>query len=486
MNTTTALEASLAREVNGLSFDQFIEKTLKDYGVPGAVVIVASDRDTEYLKGYGLRRRGDTAPVDGNTRFQIASMSKFVAATAVGVLVDKRVISWDAPVKTFSPQTVLADSYATENVTVRDFFAHRTGLPKYGDLLPRLLEYGSDELLHRARFLPFATSFRFGYEYTNYGIFLGQYSAAKAAGMSPPQMLSDTIFVPLGMTRSAPVHAELFKDDNHAGAHNIDGSVMPHEDVDSFSGAGAIVSTGRDIARWMTMMLADGSFGGKQILERDTVKEIFAASTARGPIGPLGEPNTVGLGCESYPFLRWRVVEKNGALNGMRSIVTLVPELRVGVGILANKQLTAFPEAVRAEFLERVLAPSGRDLQKQIQAEQAGWNSMVAIPAPPADAKPLTRDLDAFVGGFVSLLYGPLVISRDGAGLGVKIGEHDYPAMLLHWSGDTFLIKFDDPDIAPGLVTFRFEKGDSRASSFDGSTVPPFNTVNYGHFEREQ
>ncbi|WP_250484000.1 serine hydrolase [Caballeronia sp. GaOx3] len=484
MSTTTPLEESLAREVNGFSFSQFIERTLQDYGVPGAVVVVASDQGTEYLEGHGVRRRGDSAPVDGNTRFQIASMSKFVTATAVGALVDKRAVSWDAPVRTFSSETVLADAYATENVTLRDFFAHRTGLPKYGDLLPRLVEYGPEELLHRARYLPFATSFRFGYEYTNYGIFLGQCSAARAAGMSPPQLLSQTILEPLGMTRSAPVQTELFKDNNHAAAHNLDGSVMPHENVDSFSGAGAIVSTGRDLARWMMMLLAEGSFGGVPILHEDTVRDIFSASMVGGPISLLGERSTVGLGCESYPFLRWRVVEKNGALNGMRSVVTLIPELRVGIAILANKQMTVFPEAVRAEFLERVLAPSGRDLQKQIHEEQKGWESLVVIPTPPADAQPLMRELDAFTGSYVSPLYGALEITRDGAGFAVKIGEHDYPAMLAHWSGDTFLLRFDDPDIAPGLLKFHFEKEASRASSFDGAEVPPFNTVNYGHFDR--
>ncbi|WP_198399002.1 serine hydrolase [Caballeronia hypogeia] len=322
MGTTPALEESLTREVNGLSFDRFIEQTRKEYGVPGAVVVAASDQGIEYLGGFGVRRQGDSASVDGDTRFQIASMSKFVAATALGVLIDKKgAVSWDAPVRTFSPETVLAEPYGTQNVTLRDFFAHRTGLPKYGDLLP-------------------------------------------------------------------------------------------------------------------------------------------------------------------HHFLRWRVVEKNGALNGVRSIVALIPELRLGIAIFANKQMTVFPEAVRAEFLERVLAPSGRDLQTQIREEQAGWNSLLLIPTPPDDSKPLERDRDAFIGTFVSLLYGRLVIDRDGEDLAVRIANNEYPARLRHWSGDTFLIGFDDPDIAPGLLTFQFEKGAFRATSFNGSEVPHFNTVNYGHFDR--
>jgi CubicO group peptidase (beta-lactamase class C family) len=203
--------------------------------VPGAIVTVSSAEGRIFLKGYGVRRQRAADAVDEETRFQIASMSKFIAATAVGVLVDRGVVSWDAPARTFSPDTALAEPYATENATLRDYFAHRTGLPAYaGDLLTQL-GYSPDELVRRARFLPFDHSFRAEWAYSNYGIFLGQQSSAHAAGTSASELLSTGIFQPLGMTRSGPTQAELFKDDNRAAAYNLDGSVMPYENVDSFS-----------------------------------------------------------------------------------------------------------------------------------------------------------------------------------------------------------------------------------------------------------
>src|SRR4051794_34039797 len=90
---------ALTREVEGLTFDQFVQGALRDYAVPGAVVVVASAVRIAFLKGYGVRRRGAAGAVDENTRFQLASMSKFVAATAVGTLIDRGVVSWDAPVR---------------------------------------------------------------------------------------------------------------------------------------------------------------------------------------------------------------------------------------------------------------------------------------------------------------------------------------------------------------------------------------------------
>jgi CubicO group peptidase (beta-lactamase class C family) len=56
-------------------------------------------------------------------------MGKFVTATAIATLVDRSTDAQDAPVSTYSPDTVLAVPYGTDNATLRDYLAHRTGLP---------------------------------------------------------------------------------------------------------------------------------------------------------------------------------------------------------------------------------------------------------------------------------------------------------------------------------------------------------------------
>lgn len=474
----------LGPAAGGLDFDGFVQKALNDYAVPGAVVVVADADGTVFLKGYGSRRVGTPGRVDGDTRFQIASVSKFVAATAVATLVDRGLIDWNAPVVSFSPETALAVPYATQNASLRDYFAHRTGLPAYGGDLLTQLGYDADELARRARHLPFQHSFRAQWAYSNYGIFLGQHAAAHAAGLTPPALLVDAILRPLGMVRSGPVGATMFEDVNHASAHNIDGSLMPNEEVDAFSGAGAVVSTGADIARWMGMLLAEGRFEGRTILSEAAVQNIFAASMVQGPGGPLRDPNdSAGLGCESYHFLRYRVIEKNGALNGMRSIVTLIPERRIGIAVFANKQLTAFPEAVRAAFLERELGPSGRDLQAQIRGEQAAWNALLDVPKPPADALAPGHALAAYAGVYTSPLYGEMTVMQSDGRLAVSIGPAGYPGQLSPWSGDAFLLRFNNPDVAPGVLTFAFRADSPVATAIDGHPVP--NGADYGRFERK-
>ena len=201
-----------------------------------------------------------------------------------------------------------------------------------------------------------------------------------------------------------------------------------------------------------------------------------------GTGGPLTDPNyAAGLGCESYHFLQYRVIEKNGAVNGVRAIVTLIPGKDVGIAVFANKQLTTFPEAIRAEFLERYLGPSGVDLQAQIRKEQQAWNALVDRPNPPADAKTLGHHLNAYAGIYVSRLYGPLRVSVDAGSLRAAIGPNGYAGHLSHYSGDSFLLWFDDPDVQPGLLTFAFDRN-GKVRGIRGSAVPNTLTVSYGYF----
>lgn len=139
-----------------------------------------------------------------------------------------------------------------------------------------------------------------------------------------------------------------------------------------------------------------------------------------------------------------------------------------------------FPEAVRAEFLERLVGRSGLDLQARIRAEQSAWNTLVDVPVPPIDRQPAAHALDAYAGAYDSSLYGRLRVVLGPDGLAATIS--DRPALLSHWSGDSFLLRFPNPDIAPGLLTFRII-GD-RAARIEGSRLPAGLSTSYGVFER--
>ena len=137
---------AFAQEAPLQGFDEYVNKALKDWEVPGVGVAIVKNDKVVLAKGYGVRKLGDTTPVDERTIFAIGSSSKAFTAAALAMLVDEGKIKWDDPVTKYLPGFELYDPYASKEMTVRDLLCHRSGLDR-GDLMWYGSEYGRDEII---------------------------------------------------------------------------------------------------------------------------------------------------------------------------------------------------------------------------------------------------------------------------------------------------------------------------------------------------
>ena len=188
-------------------------------GVPGVAVAVVKDDAVVYAKGFGVRRVGSSQPVDKNTIFQLASVSKPLSATAIARAVGLGVVGWDDPVVKYLPGFRLNNPSTTRDVTIADFYSHRSGLPDHvGDLLESLFGYSRSEILRRLRYVPLAP-LRAEYAYTNYGITAAGVAAAKAARLNWAEFARRMLYRPLGMTSTSSRFADYARAPNHASLH---------------------------------------------------------------------------------------------------------------------------------------------------------------------------------------------------------------------------------------------------------------------------
>ncbi|MBK9767411.1 MAG: beta-lactamase family protein [Chloracidobacterium sp.] len=100
-------------------FDDYVNKAMKEWDVPGMAIAIVKDDKVVYAKGYGLREMGKTAPVDEHTIFAIGSSSKAFTATSIGMLVDDKKLKWDDRVSQYLPSFQLFDPYVTRNDSSR-------------------------------------------------------------------------------------------------------------------------------------------------------------------------------------------------------------------------------------------------------------------------------------------------------------------------------------------------------------------------------
>ena len=478
---------------NGLKdFAAFVEKTRRAYQVPGAAVGIVRDDRVVFLMGFGVVDIERQRNVDENTRFQVASNTKFMTAAAIGVLVDRGLVEWDAPVINYVSDFQMPNQEATNAVSFRDLLSHQAGFKAYeGGLLGRL-GYSYAEMLYRIRFMELA-GFRDKSRYSNIGFFAAGEIAARATGLPDweRQIIWD-ILEPLNLTRTSPYHESLYKDGNYAAAHRLgdNGVETMDQETDPLPPAGQIVSTAADMCQWMRMLLNKGELDGRIILTPDTVAELFASSIANDDGGPLKEQGSAnGLGCNSYTFLGRRVVEKNGALDGVRSVVTLIPELNTGIVVLANLNLTVFPEAIRTQFLENSIGRSGQDLQAYYRDEvQPRWSRLAARPQLPAKPEPSPIPLENLAGTYVNRFYGTFAVeNRQGELALTSRTPTPYTARMPHWEGLEYLVVWPIPDDGFGLIAFSEDSSQpERADGFDDQPhIEGYFMNDYGRFDRQ-
>jgi CubicO group peptidase (beta-lactamase class C family) len=117
------------------SLDAIASDVMKRSGIPGMSVAVVRDGRTIYARGFGVRKIGESQSVDANTVFQIASLSKSLAASVVAHQVGAGIVKWDTPLVAHLPWFKLVDPWVTQHVTVADMFSHRSGLPAHAGMI---------------------------------------------------------------------------------------------------------------------------------------------------------------------------------------------------------------------------------------------------------------------------------------------------------------------------------------------------------------
>lgn len=464
--------------------DAFINEALNEYQVPGAAVAVVRDGKVALVKGYGVRDVSKPGAVDENTIFQLASVTKTITAAAAATVVDEGKLDWDKPIFNYLPEFVGYDPYMTRWLTERDLLAQRTGWPAFtGDQLDSF-GYDRAEILRRLRFFNPRYSLREVAQYSNPGFFVGGEVAARCAKQTWNELVEQRLFKPLEMSRSGTVINAL-QDPNATAAHAlVDGKIVVVEPtkLDVTGAASSGTSTATDMSKLMLMLLNRGTSNGKRILKPETVAEMFKRSMVSAidftDLPPISDATGFyyGLGVGSYDYARHQIIEKGGALAGVRTIIVLVPAKNAGIVVLANLNLTAFPEAVRAYFLNQLLGLDPEAQQKEILARNERLQKMMAPQPAPNNPGKFNGSLNSLIGDYENDYYGRCEILPEGQGVKIQFGPAKYPATLKHWNNGAFMMQFAGATQMPSVTTFTIGE-DGNAESFESESLGVFTRV---------
>ena len=246
-------QVSFAQNGSLNGFDDYVNKAMKEWEVPGIAVAIIKGDQIVLAKGYGVRKLGDPTPVDERTLFAIGSSSKAFTAASVAMLVDGGKVKWDDPVTKYLPEFEMYDPYVTRELTVRDLLTHRSGLQR-GDFLWYGTELDRDEILKRTRYLKPSWSLRSTFGYQNLMYLAAGQLVSRVSGKTWDEFIRERFFVPLGMTASSTSINELKTANNVATPHSkIEDkvTVIPWRNIDNIAPAGSINSNVVEMAQWV-------------------------------------------------------------------------------------------------------------------------------------------------------------------------------------------------------------------------------------------
>ncbi|WP_022885644.1 serine hydrolase [Glaciibacter superstes] len=427
---------------------EIVKSVMERTGVPGVAVSVVHGGETVFAEGYGVRKKGEEAKVDADTVFQIASVSKSLGATVVATQVTQGVVDWTTPITDSLPEFELADPWISEHVTIGDFYSHRTGLPfAAGDSLEDI-GYDRDYVIDHLKYQTLAP-FRASYAYANFGITVGAEAVAKAAGTDWETLSDEQLYQPLGMDSTSSRHSDFVERENKATIHakvaEKDFEPLYERNADPQSPAGGVSSSVNDMAKWMELILAGGTYEGKELVSEEALLPAVTSENISSHPQAMDQRSGTygyGFGVGVQPSGRVNLSHSGAFSLGAATNFQMMPSADVGIVVLTNGGPVGAPEAITAEFLDIVqFGHSTRDWVVDYSHAMAGYYAPAGdlagetAPANAAQAKPLS----AYVGEYTNDYYGPATVTEENGSLVVAVGPDGVStAELEPWDGDTF------------------------------------------------
>ncbi|MFE3461604.1 serine hydrolase domain-containing protein [Nocardiopsis aegyptia] len=316
--------------------DAYVEDYVESSLLPGATVAVTRGTEVVRVAGYGTDSRGE--PMTADTPMGAASLSKAFTALAVLQLVEDGALGLDDRVVEHLDEFAMADPRSTD-ITVGQLLTHTSGMSdtafrEKSEPAPPDLE-GAVARLAGAELVADPGE---EYHYHNPNYHVAARLVEVVSGRSFGDFLDERVFGPLGMsdTVSVDTAAEVFEAGVATGHIGVLGRPVAIAEPDDFyNGAGGMVTTASDMARWLIAQ-NNGGVGpdGGRVLSAEGIER---SRTAPGGDAPGRDS---ALGWSTRPTSEGTPMVSHGGVQFTYTAYhALLPENGYGIAVMANTGL---------------------------------------------------------------------------------------------------------------------------------------------------
>ena len=316
------------------AIEKAIDDKRKEFGIPGASLVIVKDDHVIYLKGLGVKDFERQLPVTPDTLFAIGSSSKAFTAMLALMSVDEGKLSLEDSPKKFLPYFKLRDPDADAKITIRDLLSHRSGLNRT-DLAMVSGALNRAELIQVAAMAKPTAKLGEKFQYQNVMYTAAGEAVAQAENSTWDKLIETRLFKPLGMKGSDTTVAAMQKSRDFSFGYDYNAATkvtrrLPQREIPSAAPAGAINSSARDMAQWLRFMLGDGVINGKRLVSAKSFNEAVTRQIT------IGGSVSYGLGWFLRDWNKHKVIEHGGNIDGFNAQVALMPDQKLGFVLLTN------------------------------------------------------------------------------------------------------------------------------------------------------
>ena len=299
-------------------------------GVAPGIAVGLINQHGMMTYGFGTTTPGGDQKIDGDTVFEIGSITKVFTATLLTDAARRGLLAVDDPVQKHLPADVHMPLGKDRPITLRDLATHRSGLPRLPDnMSPKdptnpYADYGSDKLhfFLSAHALPLPAGEK--YEYSNLGAGLLGHVLTLVQKKSYEQLIIERIAVPLDMKSTALTLTPDMR--THLAPGHNNGKQVANWDFDSLAGCGSVRSTAGDMLRFLGANMG--------LIETDLLP---AMGDTVAELHDIGSKHVrIALGWHTLGEGDDLIIWHNGQTGGYGSFCGFVPATKQGLVILAN------------------------------------------------------------------------------------------------------------------------------------------------------
>jgi len=304
-----------------------------DNGYSVGIVLGVVDRAGARYFSYGSTAKTGGQPVGERTVYEIGSITKVFTAVTLADMAIRGEVGLDDPVQRYLPDSVRVPSRDGKEITLRLLSGQRSGLPSVPNNFAPANPSNPYADYDAARLYAFLSGYALtrdpgaSYEYSNVGVGLLGLALARRNGTSYEDMVLRRVIAPLEMTDTRvtltpELRARLAR--GYGGEQEVS-----NWDLDALAGAGALRSTGADMAKFLAAAMG---------LSRTPLDSAFRLTEAiEFDAGPTMR---IGLGWHVIGPDSSAVIWHNGGTGGYHSFIGFDPRRKIGVVVLSNSTLS--------------------------------------------------------------------------------------------------------------------------------------------------